>query len=282
MVLSDMQNLIKGLREVGLTANEAKIYFSLLTIGTNPASIVAKNANINRSACYTTLVNLAKKGFAERTIKENTTYFTAIDPYFLLDQLKEKQEELDHQIIKLNNTLEKFQKIKDTYFKEPKVVFFEGEKGVKNIMENTLRTKDTIRAYACLDGLTHMLPNYFPDYYKRRTAKGIKVKAIYPASIMSYLHKLNDKKELRESKLVPSEYNFHFDFLIFDSTVAITSIKENFGLIINSEDLANTQKKIFDLIWENANTYDKLITKEMAQLLKQKHCKNPSTCTCCK
>jgi sugar-specific transcriptional regulator TrmB len=281
MVLNDKQNLIQGLREVGLTANEAKIYISLLSIGTNPASIVAKNAKINRSACYTTLINLAQKGFAERTIKENTTYFTAIDPYFLLTQLKNKHEELEHQIKNLNGTLEKFQQIKNTYFKKPKVVFFEGEKGVKNIMESTLMTKDIIRAYACLDGLTHMLPNYFPDYYKRRTAKGIKVKAIYPASILSYLHKLNDNKELRESKLIPSEYNFHFDFLIFDSTVAITSIKENFGLIINSEDLADAQKKIFDLIWENTITYDKLITREMERLLKQKKCKSPGTCTCC-
>ena len=273
MTNSGTNSLIQGLREIGLTRNEANAYITLLSIGTNPASVVAKNGKINRSACYTTLIKLAYKGFAERIIKGNITYFTAIDPYFILDQLKNKQEKLDHQILKLNKTLESFHVLENIYLKKPKVVFFEGEKGIKNIMENTLTTKDIIRAYACLDGLTNMLPNYFPDYYKRRTAKGIKVKAIYPASMLSYLHKMNDGKELRKSLLIPSEYNFHFDFLIFDTKVAITSFKENFGLMIDSEDLASSQKKIFDLIWENSLTYDKLITRKMASLENQKDLK---------
>ncbi|MFC1751124.1 TrmB family transcriptional regulator [Pseudomonadota bacterium] len=281
MIIKEAQNLIQTLKEIGLTASEATIYLTLLSIGTNSASIVAKNANTNRSTCYTTLINLAQKGFIERTIKNRVTYFTAMEPNFILSQLKNKQEDMKYQIENLSHTLANFELLKNSLQKKPKVVFFEGEQGVKNIMENTLTSKGILRAYACLDGLTNLLPNYFPEYYKRRVKKGIEVKAIYPASIHSYMHKLNDRKELRQSRLIPEEFNFHLDILIFDSKVAITSIKENFGVLIDSEDMANAQRRIFDLIWESTAIYDEVMTKKMAKLVGKKTCDKHPECSCC-
>ncbi|HMR00956.1 MAG TPA: helix-turn-helix domain-containing protein, partial [Candidatus Gracilibacteria bacterium] len=58
MNLEDTLQLLRTLKEVGLSANEANVYLTLLTLGPNPVSTVAKKANLNRSSCYTILDRL--------------------------------------------------------------------------------------------------------------------------------------------------------------------------------------------------------------------------------
>lgn len=260
MELQNIQKLLQTLRETGLTANEATAYLTLLSLGANPASVIAKKAAINRCTCYTILERLMKKGFIQQFIKDKITYYAAVEPRCLLDHLRNRSHELEQKIENLGNTIAQFELLKNEYQGRPKVVFFEGEAGVKNIMEDTLTSSTEIRAYACLSELTNLLPNYFPDYYKRRVQKGIFVRAIYPADEQSLLHKLRDKQELRESRLIPKEFDFHLDILMYDNKVAITSLKEKFGVLIESKEMADAQKKIFDFIWDATKQFDEIMT----------------------
>jgi sugar-specific transcriptional regulator TrmB len=270
MQLQNIQKLLQTLREVGLSANEATTYLNLLSIGPNPASVIAKKAGINRCTCYTILERLMQKGFIQQYIKERITYYTAVEPKQLLDQLKSRQDEISDKIENLSHSIAQFEIIKNDYQGKPKVVFFEGVAGVQNIMEDTLTSSEPIRAYASLSELTNLLPNYFPDYYIRRAQKGIFIKAIYPGDELSYMHKKRDSRELRESRLIPKEFDFHLDILIYDNKVAITSLKAKFGVLIESKEMAEAQKKIFDLVWEGAKSYDEVITKMLEASLNSK------------
>lgn len=256
-----MQNLLQTLQEIGLKPKEAEIYLSLLTIGCNPASTIAKKAKQNRSNCYTIIEKLMQKGFVHQIIKNNISYFCAVEPKNLLDQFKNKRYELEEKITHLTQSVEQLEQLKMPNQTKPKVIFYQGEAAIQNIMEETLSAKETIRAYASLDELTTLLPTYFPQYYKRRCQKGLFVKAIYPATPQSLEHKKHDHEELRESRLIPKEFDFHLDILIYDDKVAITSLKEKFGVVINSKDMAEAQKKIFDIIWNATKNYDETITK---------------------
>jgi len=265
MDLQIIQKLLQTLKETGLTANEANTYIGLLSVGSNPVSVIAKKASINRCTCYTILERLMKKGFVNSYIKDNVTYYTAVEPKYLLEQLKNSRFELEDKISNLGNCIANFELMKKEYSGKPKVAFFEGVAGVQNVMENTLDSKGIIRAYASLTELTNLLPDYFPSYYSRRTAKGIFVKSIYPADTASMQHRLRDKEELRESRLIPKEFDFHMDFLIYDDKVAITSLVEKFGVLIESREMAESHKKIFDFIWEGTKQYDELILKMMKE-----------------
>lgn len=255
----EQAKLIQIFKDLGLHQKEADIYLNLLAIGTNPASIVAKKAGSNRSSCYAILERLLEKGFVEKIIQNKVTYFHAVDPQFLLDNFKRKHHDLETTIDRFQNTLHDLAQLKDPYNGKSKVVFYQGAAGIQNIMEDTLTAHETIRAYASLDELTKLLPNYFPHYYSRRTSKGIHVKAIYPATKESIKHQKMDKYQLRESRLVPKEFDFHLDILIYDNKVAITSFKEKFGVLIESKDIADAQKRMFDLMWEYAKKYENKI-----------------------
>jgi sugar-specific transcriptional regulator TrmB len=267
MDITTLLHLIPTLNEIGLNSKEAVVYLTLFSIGANPASILAKKTKINRCTCYTILNQLMQKGFIQQYIKENVTYYIASPPKCIINQLQNKQSELEDKINILSNSIAQFEIAKKENNGKHRVVFYEGEAGVKNIMEDTLTSKTIIRAYASLTELTALFPNYWPNYYRRRTEKGIFVKTIYPANEMSFLHKLRDKEELRESRLIPKEFDFHMDILIYDDKVAITSLREKFGVLIESKEMAESQRGLFDLIYDYTKTYDEIITKKGVSLV---------------
>jgi sugar-specific transcriptional regulator TrmB len=270
MDITTLLHLIPTLNEIGLNSKEAVVYLTLFSIGANPASILAKKTKINRCTCYAILNQLMQKGFIQQYIKENVTYYIASPPKCIINQLQNKQSELEDKINILSNSIAQFEIAKKENNGKHRVVFYEGEAGVKNIMEDTLTSKTIIRAYASLTELTALFPNYWPNYYRRRTEKGIFVKTIYPANEMSFLHKLRDKEELRESRLIPKEFDFHMDILIYDDKVAITSLREKFGVLIESKDMAESQRGLFDLIYDYTKTYDGIMTKNMEDIINKK------------
>lgn len=255
-----MQNLFHILKEIGLDEKETSTYLALLQIGQNPASTIAKKTGQHRSGSYTILEKLMNKGLVQKIVHENTTYFQAVEARVLLSRLKEKQEELEAKIEQFHGIVHQFEKVKKIQEISPKVIFYQGKNSIQNIMEDTLTANEPIRVYACLDELTALMPEYFASYYKRRTAKGLAIRAIFPATEKAFLRKKRDKLELRESRLIPEKFNFHLDLLIYDHKVAMTSLKEKFGILIESREMAESQKRIFDTIWETTQQYDAEIT----------------------
>jgi sugar-specific transcriptional regulator TrmB len=265
-----MDKLIDTLKGVGLNDKEAKTYLVLLRLGPQPVSIIARKIDSNRSSCYPILERLMEKGFVEKVIRENNTSFRAVEPIYVLDQLKSKQYELETKIENLGLALKDFDQLKDGYEIRPKVVFFQDEAGLQNVLENTFTSSEPLRCYASLDELSAMLPNYMPRYYQKRVKHGLRVRAIYPATEKSFLHKKRDGKELRESRLIPAEFDFHLDIMIYDHKVVITSLKEKFGVMIESREMAESQKKIFDMIWKGTGEYDRQITDHYEKIFQQR------------
>lgn len=259
-----MEGLIQTLLEIGFDHKEAMIYCTLLKIGGNPASIIAKMAGLNRSGCYPILERLIERGFVRQIIKGNVTYFSAMEPATILDHLRTKYDDLEIKIEHLSQKLRDFEIVKHPFQEKSKAVFFQGEEGILHIMEDTLNSPETILAYAAFDELTELFPYYFEKYSKRRMEKRIAIKVLYPAGLKSFLHKQRDQSQLRESRLVPPKYNFHLDILIYGHKVAITSLKEKFGILIENIEIAEAQKKIFNLMWVSAKNYDSKISQILA------------------
>ncbi|OGJ78533.1 hypothetical protein A2412_03045 [Candidatus Peribacteria bacterium RIFOXYC1_FULL_58_8] len=65
-----------------------------------------------------------------------------------------------------------------------------------------------------------------------------------------------DRKRLREIRLVPSkDFDFTNEINIYDSKVAICSFGSAdhvFGVIIESVEVAETQKQVFEMAWRYA------------------------------
>ena len=263
------------LNELGLQGNETKVYLTLLSLGTNPISTVAKKAGLNRSTCYAVMERLIQKGFIGQIMKNNIAYFTAVDPLHLLTHLKTKHLELENKINILGKSIITLNQSKKDHQQRPKVVFFEGTAGLCNILEETLHCKDEIKIYSSLNDLHKLLPEYLADYHTKLYQKKIPIKAIYPASELSYYHKLKYQNEHCEYQLIPPEFNFHLIIFIFDDNkVALISPKANFGIMIENREMFEAFKRIFEFCWTTTRLYDRIMTKLIEEKISYKKAPN--------
>jgi len=202
------------------------------------------------------LGGLESKGLVKVSGKEPKQEFVAESPdkieSVLLKRISEDEERLSQA-----RTLIPELKSMHNIIERPKVMFYEGKEGLQRAYEDTLSSHEEILAYASVEDIAPTLPNYFPHYYKRRTKLGIPIRAIFPESPEARERAALDGEEMRQSLIVPSkEFGFHPEINIYDNKVMIASWREKLGIIIESAEIADAMKKIYELAWAEAKRLD--------------------------
>ncbi|MBW3017352.1 hypothetical protein KY316_03180, partial [Candidatus Woesearchaeota archaeon] len=114
----------KVLEDLGLSKNEAKVYLSLIHLGSSTAGAISKNNKVPRPNVYDALERLKEKGLAAETTKDNKKYFSACDAKNLMNILKEKE-------MKLNSILPSLM-LNQQLAKDSEARIFKGAKAVRN------------------------------------------------------------------------------------------------------------------------------------------------------
>ncbi|MFA5048180.1 MAG: helix-turn-helix domain-containing protein [Patescibacteria group bacterium] len=242
------------LKELGLSDKESLIYVALLKEGSAKAVTVARKTGINRTTVYDLFDSLLQRGLIGKSRKKAAVYFNALGPKHLLTYLDREKEEkakiIDLQKQKVEELLPAIISLQNQATTKPKVMFFEGEKGMREAYEDTLNSKETILAYANVATMNEGLPNFFPEYYKRRAAKKIFIKGIMPQNGLNIERSKFNQEEMRDVRFLPSpESTFSPEVNIYNNIILIVSWKEKMALIIESKELADLQKVIFNLLW---------------------------------
>jgi len=256
--------MIETLLKFGFTKKEAAIYLASMELGIASAvSLIAKKAGINRTTAYDILNNLVEKGIIISRIKEDHVYYEALPPAKLVAHLQEQSEKFKRMAQEATILLPEL----ETHYRvsgRPKVYFYEGEEGLLRVYEETLTSKEEILAYASDQANQEAIPWYFPNYYKRRAAKKIPIRGLFPDSKTNRARHLLDKEELRQSRLVPlDKLNFTTEVNFFDNKMMVADWKENLGIIIESAEIVKVFKQAYELAWEAAEKYHNKIWEEM-------------------
>ena len=247
----------KQLELIGLSSNEVSAYIALLQLGKGTVSEISRKSSLNRTTGYDVLNRLVVKKLASLSGKEPKQEYVAESPdqikNLISDELKKRQQELDS-AKKIIPELKSMHNVSG----RPQIMFYEGVAGLKQVYEDTLSSSEPIRAYASVDDVHKALPGYFPLYYKRRAEKKIPIRGIFTESPEARELATHDKDELRESVFVPAEkYGFHPEINIYDNKIMIASWREKLGIIIESGEIAEAMKKIYELAWLQAKQIDK-------------------------
>ena len=89
-------------------------------------------------------------------------------------------------------------------------------------------------------------------------ANNIHVRVIAPDDEESKEVVSRDEQELRQSVLIPREkFYFTTEINIYNNKMLIVSWKEKFAVIVESEEIVNAQRRIFDLAWLGAKQFQK-------------------------
>lgn len=256
--------LTKILENIGLNAKEAKVYLAALEIGSNPVSKIASKAKINRVTTYDIIEKLAKKGLISSFTRAKVKYFTATDPEVVITDFQRKVGEL-------KNVLPDLQRLSGETV-HPRVRYFEGFDGIRHIYEDTLTSKTEILNYGDSEEIRKHWPSYDEDYVAKRAKQKIFLRGI--ALDDEYGRKVvqNNTDYNREIRLIPKDkFNFSNEIHIYDDKVAIISYKDELiGMIIESPEIANTQRSIFSMVWEFSGAYESVGNDKSEQTTKEK------------
>ena len=232
------------LESIGLNGKEARIYLAALETGSSPVSKIASKAKLNRVTAYDILEKLVKKGLISFFTKNRIKYFTATDPEIMVEEFKKRAAELQKALPDLKRLHG------DTI--HPRVQYFEGLEGIKSIYADTLKSKTEILNYGNSQEIRSHWPTYDEDYVKKRAGLKINLRGIAIDDQYGRWVQSRDGENFREIRLVSKDkFNFTNEINIYDDKLAIISFKDELiGMIIESPEIANTQRAIFKMVWE--------------------------------
>jgi len=259
-----MLSINDSLVQAGLSDKEAAMYMTLLRSGLKPISFLATRAEMNRGTAYVILHSLMEKGLAVKSAKRNMQYFAPKHPEHLLHFLEHKQQELEGSKTQLKVVMQSLVSITNPNVTRPTIEFFDGQEGMRSVLEDTLTAKDFVLSsfLSIADIIEAVGGEFFNAYTTKRVKKGYHLKAIRAqekdlaaitrdASAKRYLSSIEEKREIR---YVNADLMFPISMYMYDNKLAVISSKEeNFALIIESKELVDMQKKLFNILWTTAS-----------------------------
>lgn len=257
-IIDNKKVVEERLEGFGLSQKEVQVYLALLELGSSTAAEISKKAGVKRSTAYVLLDALSQRGLIGATNRRGIRLFNPASPELLVHYLEENVRKFSEKLSLAKKILPELRSIYAGASSKPKVQFLEGVKGLETAYEDTLNSSETIRAYASIENMHRALPHYFPHYYKRRAARNVHIRAIFPDSQEARERIQNNEVEKREACLVPrDDYAFSPEINIYDNKIVFMSLVEKFALMIESRELADTLKKVFELSWQTAKKIDR-------------------------
>lgn len=241
MLAMGYNEIKQALEEYGLSNNEIKVYLFLLFHGKNSAGIIAKENQMDRSACYEALKRLLKKGLVRFSIEAKTKYFEASNPRLLIDLLKEKEE-------KLRSILPEMQEAYKRKKEKLSVNLYRGYNGVKAVFLDIIREK---KDYCVLDSsgqFVRKMPYFAPRFIKLLEKNKIHVRHIVRRGIDIHPSKTTEVRFF--SKRFPLTRG---NTTIYGDKIAIflwTEVPE--VVVIKDKPTAELYRDYFEILWRHA------------------------------
>ncbi len=121
-----------------LSSKDEKIYLACLTLGSSPASIVAKRVGLKRSTTYLILENLVKKWFISKSSKNGVIQFNAVSPDDLTEIFLQKNRQMSHKIQFFRENIPELRALESKIGTRPKIRLFTGKEAIKKIYSSLL------------------------------------------------------------------------------------------------------------------------------------------------
>lgn len=250
------------LQTLGLTQNEADLYELLVRRGELPAWKILQEIELPRATAYKSLYSLEKKGLVTKRDVGKTLHFRPEPPTKILELAESQYKALDRARKDAQSFLPELISQYTFSIEKPIVRSFGGVDGIKKAHLEILAEKKDIRAYVAINEELDdtQLNDFWPKYYAIRRRDKIFARVITPATKPAFGYKKLDKKEYRETRLVPAgKFPFTIEKNIVGNKVAFFSHEAGklVATIIENKAIAEAEVAAFELAWEKAGEYDK-------------------------
>jgi sugar-specific transcriptional regulator TrmB len=248
--------MLKNLfEEIGLSETSHRVYLQLLENGASSARTLAENLSIPRPSVYDNLEILIQKGLVTERYEENKKLFQ-------VDDVKNLPRLLDNKINSLTKEKKDVESLMPELLKqsisiEPKIKFYSGAEGVKQVLNDMLWHKNikTVAMWPISEMIELLGKDYMTEMNQRRIRQNISIRGLWPENkavkLKDYPFLGIGKGHLRDLRMAPKEVAWNMSYWLYEDKVAfISSRKETFGFVVHSRDFAELIKTQFEVIWK--------------------------------
>lgn len=237
------------LEEIGLTQGEIKVYISLLELGSSSAGPVLEKSGLHNSVVHMALNKLIEKGLISFTFEGKHRIYSASNPKHILDYIEQKKKGFEALLPELL--------AKKSYSeKKPEALTFSGKRGIKEILFELLEAGGNEHLTLGSPYESVMMGDAFwIDYHKRRAKKKIRAKIIFNSSLKEWATKIQKagNYSIAELRYLKEGFEPLTEIIIRNDKVGILLWTEKpTGILIHNKTLADSYKRHFALMWENA------------------------------
>src|SRR3990167_237510 len=146
------------MQPLGLSEQEVAVYLAALELGEANIQEISRKSGVKRTSIYNFIDTLKARQLLSEIKKGKRKLYSAVSPHHLVDEQKSKVasvERLIPQLLAIQNSVRN----------KPRVSFYEGIEGIKEIYAMTLRDKQTISGWEAWESSQKMLPPQFAKAY---------------------------------------------------------------------------------------------------------------------
>lgn len=238
------------LRSIGLTEKQAKVYLAMLELGETSMTKLAKKSGLKRPTVYLIVGELNLLGLCGEIEKGKKKFYNAVHPRRLVQIAKRRAEDA----YKILPELVALQKSDE----KPKVRMLEGIKGVMIAYEEAFDLFNN-KEEGLWIGDTGFLEERFPEVlgmYDQILGK------LQHPHIRELVHGGEDSKKWVETMNSRKMKNYEARYIkgicefgktdqliVGDRVMTFALGKEIFVMIVESKEIAQSQRALFDAIW---------------------------------
>ncbi len=242
------------LNQIGLDNKQAAVYLALLELGTAAVQSIAQKAQLKRPTTYLILDELKAKGLVSMVPRVNKILYTAESPEKLSSELYKKQELMKRY---LPNLLA----LHNAKVNKPQVLLFEGKEGIEKVYDKIFSSPEVL-FFSTIRDVFKLFPDMPKVLMKRVETRQTKFRELLtqtPADL-EYVTWVT-QSEYYQSRFAPKGFpEFLTDSAIFGNSVAFFSFKPTiFAVQIDSKEISQSLKVLYDMAWASGETYDKVM-----------------------
>ncbi len=246
-----MSEITEGLKRIGLTNGESRVYLALLEVGSSTVGPVVKKSGVAYSNIYEILQRLIGKGLVSFIIKNKTKYFQASNPEYLKEYLEKKEKEIRQNRKFLNNILPKIQEMQKIKSEQNAEIYM-GIHGLRAAYSKAMQnqTGELLWFYQEKEEYAKDVEKLYPIILQLIKKSKLSIKGI---ANESYRHsKLNKHlRRFQETRFVDFPIPINMDMI--GSTVLIESFRRPIVVFsIKSETIAEDMRNYFYSVWKIA------------------------------
>lgn len=256
----DTDKIMEFVQKLGYSVEAARVYRTLAVRGPLTLSELSREAEIERTALYRQVPHWVAQGLLEELLAYKSHRYAAAEPTRMANRIMEEKkrvEELERELPVIESLVGEWAGKQRT-----KTRYYRGVEGIKQIMWNETRAKGELLGYTYRNMEEIAGVKFFKEWVVELEKQKIVSRDLRSDEFIASMKRPGyERVHIAKSSwryLPDAVMKLSHNLDIYNNTIAIYYWGENdvFGVEIENEKIAETQRSIWQTMWGLAEKYE--------------------------